>query len=122
MADPKGIAMDWGLMLTFLVATMASATGDVRTRRVVQIALETDLTPPGWVFLITWTASFTCMAAAARVAPLRPTAGRRWHSGQCRSRSTPVDPDFLLACTARRWLQGWVVAVGGGDHGGILRS
>jgi len=65
--------MDWGLFLTFLAACgAASATGAMFEPGEWYKALSKPVwTPPGWVFPVTWTVLYLCMAAsAARVAVL----------------------------------------------------
>lgn len=70
--------MDWGLFLTFLVACgAASATGAMFEPGEWYRALTKPVwTPPGWVFPVTWTVLYLCMAlSASRVAAL-PDSGQ----------------------------------------------
>jgi tryptophan-rich sensory protein len=70
--------MDWGLFLTFLVACgAASATGVMFEPGTWYRSLSKPFwTPPGFVFPITWTVLYICMAiSAARVAAL-PDSGQ----------------------------------------------
>ncbi len=65
--------MDWGLFLTFLAACgAASATGAMFEPGAWYKALSKPVwTPPGWVFPVTWSVLYICMAvSAARVAAL----------------------------------------------------
>lgn len=70
--------MDWGLFLTFLAACgAASATGAMFEPGEWYRALRKPVwTPPGWVFPVTWSVLYLCMAlSAARVAAL-PDSGQ----------------------------------------------
>jgi len=70
--------MDWGLFLTFLAACgAASATGAMFEPGDWYKALSKPVwTPPGWVFPVTWSVLYICMAvSAARVAAL-PESGQ----------------------------------------------
>jgi len=69
--------MDWGLFLTYLAACgAASATGAMFEPGTWYRSLSKPIwTPPGWVFPVTWTVLYLCMAtAAARVAVLPDSA------------------------------------------------
>lgn len=70
--------MDWGLFLTFLAACgAASATGAMFEPGDWYKSLSKPVwTPPGWVFPVTWSVLYICMAvSAARVAVL-PDSGQ----------------------------------------------
>lgn len=65
--------MDWGLFLTFLAACAAAgATGAMFQPGGWYASLaKPSWTPPDWVFPVTWSVLYICMAlAAARVATL----------------------------------------------------
>jgi tryptophan-rich sensory protein len=70
--------MDLTLFVTYLVACgAAAATGAMFKPGAWYVALDKPWwTPPGWVFPVTWTVLYLCMAAsAARVAVL-PDSGQ----------------------------------------------
>lgn len=68
--------MDWGLFLTYLAACGAAATTGVvfQPGDWYRSLSKPDWTPPDWVFPVTWTVLYLCMAlAGARVAALDGT-------------------------------------------------
>jgi len=59
--------MDWGLFLTFLAACMAAgATGAMfKPGAWYDNLTKPTWTPPSWVFPVTWTVLYVCMALSA---------------------------------------------------------
>ncbi len=70
--------MDWGLFLTYLAACGAAATTGAMFEPGTWYRGLTKpwWTPPGWVFPLTWTALYFCMALSASRVAILPDSGQ----------------------------------------------